>query len=163
MKTRQTILITTVIVVLSSCQLWLSAEQEVIYTIEDYIECINTKGNKTAVRKYCRGPIKEELSNLYSFLELANDDSEERANVRFKEVHKVAFLPDYSDVALALVKYEQGEMTYLLHQELSNQWKIYYIHEGDYTELIDFITADSLAELGIFTVSDSELDDLLEY
>lgn len=163
MKTKQWILLIAAIGFLSSCQLWLTAEEEVIYTIEDYIDCINTEGNKTAVREYCRGPIKEELSNLYSFLELGGSDTEERANVRFKEVHKVTFLPDYSDVALALVKYEQGEMTYLLHQEFSNKWKIYYMHEGDYTDFVNFITEDSLAELGIFTVSDSELDDLFGY
>lgn len=79
----------------------------------------------------------------------------------YTAIQEIAFLPDYSDVAIVLANMSNNEpISFILHFDNSESWKIYYAEASNLILLKNFINGDHLSEWGIFTISDSDMEDL---
>ena len=157
MKHKMTTLV--VCLLLTSCSLFMSTEDEIAETIEDFMESVAYDGARTAVNYYFRGDLKMDWISALRLVEVENGTANSCYDLKFKRVKEVHLLDDYTDVALALVAYEDKEATFVLHQMVSGDWKIYGMLEGDQLYLKEYIGEEDLFDLGIFTISDSELED----
>ena len=86
----------------------------------------------------------------------------EHAGRRFDQ-SLAELLPDYSDIALIVADLGDGGelMSYVLHFDVSEEWKIYYAESKDLTLIKGFINDEMLQSIGIFTITDSEAEDYL--
>ena len=139
-----------------------SPEEEALEAFEKFV-VENQKGNGAeAVRTICRGQMKENMQYLFAVA----DANGEKFNLfeNYKGVLKAECVPDFSDVVLVVADFNtlQGQTTFVFHLDESDKWKLYYMEAGDLTPVKNFITSDSLLEIGILTLSDSEWDDLME-
>ncbi|MGP1535692.1 hypothetical protein [Bacteroides heparinolyticus] len=144
---------------LTSCISRLSPEEEVRNTFEAYMKEMQTGNSQEAVRNFCRGKYKETTTNLLGMMELMGEKTSLYKD--YTAIQEIAFLPDYSDVAIVLANMSNNEpISFILHFDNSESWKIYYAEASNLILLKNFINGDHLSEWEIFTISDSDMEDL---
>lgn len=130
---------------------------------ETYIQEMQHGNAREAVRTRCRGTIKENMQNTIAMMDLMGGDEAPEYFKNYKGVVKAELLPDYSDIALIVADLGDGGelMSYVLHFDVSEEWKIYYAESKDLTLIKGFINDEMLQSIGIFTITDSEAEDYL--
>jgi len=129
---------------------------------EAFVQNMQSGNAQEAVRTRCRGRLKETLQKTLAFIDMTGEKPQFYKT--YKGIIKAELLPDYSDVALLLVDMGDGggPMSFVLHFDASEEWKLYYGESSDMTLVKGFITDEHLMEWGIFTVTDSEVEDYLK-
>lgn len=129
---------------------------------EAYIEAIQGGNVQEAVRTHCRGKLKESQQTALAYMNMMGDKPQFLGNNT--SIVKAELLPGYSDVAILLVDMGDGgeDMSYVLHYDESEEWKLYYGESSDLTLVKGFITDEVLMDWGIFTLTDSEVEDYLK-
>ncbi|MGL5979534.1 MAG: hypothetical protein ACRCZY_01395 [Phocaeicola sp.] len=149
----------TLVCLLDSCGLTLTPEEKVSAAFEEFVTEMQHGNMREAVRTRCRGDMKK---NYQMMLNIGVVTEKDRPFKKYQGIKKLEFLPDYSDVALVVVDGDDGKLcTYVMHAEISGDWNIYYLEGEDLTQIKHFIEDEDLVDVGIITVSDSEVGDCL--
>lgn len=144
---------------LNSCGIARSPEEEARNAFETFIKEMKEGNPQEGIRIHCRGQYKESMQNVLALANMFGESTAPFAD--YKGIIKVEIVPDYSDVALVVADIGNEEpMTYVLHLNESAEWKIYYAENKDLTLIKSFINNDMLQNIGIFTMSDSDVENL---
>lgn len=120
--------------------------------------------NPEVFSKYCGGEFKEgmDATILLGKLHGFNVFDVYPENV---ELTYCDMVPGFQDIAIAVITNPEndGKLSYIMQLNNEGDWKLMVQEAGDITPLQGLMTSENLADHGIYTISDKDVQDAKEF